>query len=159
MTQSALVLGPLTVMTTGWYIDRLFTQGYRDAPARIMITGLLLIVPTHALAPLMPNGWLAFALLAINLVGMASVTAAAAAGLMNITPGEIRSQVTALYFVIISVTGLMLGPTTVGIISDSVVGATNIRYAVSLVAVIYGVPLLFTLRATLRRYRQRVAAA
>ncbi len=152
-----LVLGPLTVMTTGWTIDRLFARGQKDAPVRIMIAGLLLIVPTHALAPLMPNGVLAFVLLAINLVGMASVTAAAATGLMNITPGEIRSQVTALYFVIISVTGLMLGPTTVGIISDSFVGAANIRYAVSLVAVIYGVPLLLTLRATLRRYRRRIS--
>jgi hypothetical protein len=75
---------------------------------------------------------------------------------MNVAPGEIRSQITALYFLVISVTGLNLGPTTVGILSDSVFGAENIRYAVAMVPVIFGVPLMFTLRGTLRRYRQRV---
>jgi len=153
-----LIIGPATVFTTGWYIDREYGRGIKDAPVRVMIAGLLIIVPTHAIAPLMPDGNLAFVLVAINLIGMASVTTAGSAGLMNVTPGEIRSQVTALYFVIISVTGLMLGPTTVGILSDSVVGAENIRYAVSLVAIIYGVPVMFMLRSTLRRYRKHVAA-
>lgn len=152
-----LVMGPATVITTGWYIDRLFAKGFADAPVRVMIFGVLLIIPTQVLAPLMPNGTLAFIMIALNLIGMASVTAAAATGLMNVTPGEIRSQVTALYFVIISVTGLMLGPMTVGILSDSFFGTENIRYAVALVPVIYGIPLLFTLRGTLRRYRLRVA--
>jgi len=152
-----LVMGPLTVLATGWYIDRLFTQGFKDAPVRILIGGVILLTTTHALAPLMPNGTLAFVLIALNLVGMASVTTAGAAGLMNIAPGEIRSQVTALYFVIISVTGLNLGPPTVGLLSDFVFGAENIRYALAMVPVIYGVPLMFTLRSTLRRYRQRIA--
>ncbi len=151
-----LAMGPATVLVTGWYIDRLFNQGFKDAPMRILIGGVILLTTTHAAAPMMPNGTLAFVLLGMNLIGMASVTTAGAAGLMNITPGEIRSQVTALYFVIISVTGLNLGPTTVGLLSDNVFGAENIRYAVALVPVIYGVPLLFTLRATLRRYRRRV---
>jgi MFS family permease len=154
-----LIIGPATVFSTGWYIDRLYLRGKKDAPVLIMIGGLLIIVPTHAIAPLMPDGNLAFVMVAINLIGMASVTTAGSAGLMNITPGEIRSQVTALYFVIISVTGLMLGPTTVGILSDSVIGAENIRYAVSLVAIIYGLPVLLTLRSTLTRYRQHVAAS
>jgi len=152
-----LIIGPATVFSTGWYIDRLYLRGKKDAPVLVMIGGLLIIVPTHAIAPLMPDGNLAFIMVAINLIGMASVTTAGSAGLMSITPGEIRSQVTALYFVIISVTGLMLGPTTVGILSDSVIGAENIRYAVSLVAIIYGLPVLLTLRSTLTRYRQHVA--
>lgn len=152
-----LIIGPATVFATGWYIDRLYLRGKKDAPVLVMIGGLLIIIPTHALAPLMPDGNLAFIFVATNLIGMASVTTAGSAGLMNIAPGEIRSQVTALYFVIISVTGLMLGPTTVGILSDSVVGAENIRYAVSLVAIIYGLPVLLTLRSTLAHYRVRVA--
>ncbi|NND54713.1 MAG: MFS transporter [Gammaproteobacteria bacterium] len=151
-----LAVGPASVFATGWYIDRLHGQGVIDAPIRLMIAATLIMLPTHALAPLMPNGNLAFALLALNLAMIASLTTSGATALMNITAGEVRSQVTALYYVIISVTGLMLGPTTVGVLSDSVVGTDNIRYAVSLVAVIYGLPLLFTLRGTLRRYRERV---
>lgn len=151
-----LAMGPATVIATGWYIDKLFAKGLKDAPMRVMIAGVIILTSTHALAPLMPNGTLAFGMIAINLIGMASVTAAGSAALMNVAPGEIRSQMTALYFLTISVTGLFLGPTTVGILSDSVFGAENIRYAVALVPVIYGLPLMFTLRATLRRYRRRV---
>ena len=152
-----LAVGPATVFSTGWYIDKLHARGMADAPVRLMIAATIVMLPTHALAPLMPNGILAFGMLALNLVAIAGITTAGAIALMAITAGEIRSQVTALYYVLISVTGLMLGPTTVGVLSDSVVGSENIRYAVSLVAVIYGLPLLFTLRGTLQRYRERVA--
>jgi len=151
-----LAVGPATVFATGWGIDRMRVAGMADGPVRMMIGATLVVIPTHILAPLMPNGYLAFAVLAPNLAGLACLTTAGAIGVINVTAGEIRSQVTALYYVMISVTGLMLGPTTVGLLSDYVVGNENIRYAVSLVAVIYGTPLLFTLRGTLRRYRDRV---
>jgi len=153
----SLALGPVTVFATGWYIDRLHARGRRDAPVLLMIAATLLLLPTHALAPIMPNGNLAFGMLALNLIGIASLTTSGATTLMSITAGEVRSQVTALYFVVISVTGLMLGPTTVGLLSDNFLGSDNIRYAVSLVAAIYGLPLLFSLRGTLLSYRKRLA--
>ena len=155
----SLALGPLTVFSTGWYIDRLNAQGRRDAPILLMVAATLLMLPTHALALLMPNGNLAFVMLALNLIGIASLTASGATTLMSITAGEVRSQVTALYYLLISVTGLFIGPPTVGLLSDYVVGSENIRYAISLLAVIFGLPLLFILRGTVRRYRERIAAA
>lgn len=152
-----LAIGPLTVNSTGWYIDRLFNRGYVDAPVRMMIVGTLILVPTGSIAPLMPTGELAFAVFALNLVGIAMISAAAPTALLNVTAGEIRSQVTAVYFLVIGVTGLMLGPTAIGALNDYVFGAENARYSVAVVPAAFGLPLLLTLRATLRRYRQRVA--
>ena len=108
---------------------------------------------------MMPNGNLAFVMFGLNLIGIAAVTAAANTGLMNITAGEVRSQVTAIYYLVISVTGLMLGPTTVGVLNDQLFGAENVRYAVALVPVVFAVPLAFTMRSTLRRYGARLQTA
>lgn len=154
-----LAIGPLTVNTTGWYIDKLFNEGYQDAPVRLMILGTLIMVPSGVIAPLMPSGELAFAVYALNLVGIAMISAAAPTALLNITAGEIRSQVTAIYFLVIGVTGLMLGPTAVGLLNDNVTGTDGIQYSVALVPALFGIPLLLTLRGTLRRYRARIAAA
>ena len=94
----------------------------------------------------------------INTVGIALVSACAPTALLNITPGEIRGQVIATYFLVISVTGLLLGPTTIGLLSDLVFGEQNIRHAAALVPMLYGLPVLFTLAATRKRYRALMAA-
>ncbi|MEE4184260.1 MAG: MFS transporter [Gammaproteobacteria bacterium] len=151
-----LAVGPLTVNTTGWYIDRLQQQGRSDAPVRMMIVGTLILIPSGIAAPLMPTGEIAFGLFAVNLVGIAMISAAAPTALLNVTAGEIRSQVTAIYFLVIGVTGLMLGPTAIGVLNDVAFGIDGARYSVALVPAAFGLPLLFTLRATLRRYRERV---
>jgi MFS family permease len=154
-----LALGPITVNLTGWYIDKLFNQGHQDAPVRLMILGTLILVPTGVIAPLMPSGELAFAVYGVNLIGIAIVSASAPTALLNVTPGEIRSQITAIYFLVISVAGLMLGPTAVGLLNDYVTGTEGINYSVALVPAVFGLPLLLTLRGTLRSYRQRTAGA
>lgn len=151
-----LAVGPLTVNTTGWYIDRLQQQGRSDAPVRMMIVGTLILIPSGIVAPLMPTGEIAFGIFAINLIGIAMISAAAPTALLNVTAGEIRSQVTAIYFLVIGVTGLMLGPTAIGVLNDVAFGIDGARYSVALVPAAFGLPLLFTLRGTLRRYRERV---
>jgi MFS family permease len=79
--------------------------------------------------------------------------------LLNITPGEIRGQIIAIYFLIISLAGLILGPMTVGLLNDWVVGEAGARYSLALVPLIYGVPVLLTVRGPLRAYRERVYQA
>lgn len=153
-----LAIGPLTVNVTGWYIDKLFNRGLKDAPVRVMIVGLIIMLPTGILAPLMPTGESAFAVFAVNLVGIAMISAAAPTALMNVTAGEIRSQITAIYFLVISASGLMLGPTAVGYLNDGMLGFAGmpINHSIALVPALFGLPILLTLRGTLRRYRERV---
>jgi len=137
-----LSLGPLTVNLAGWLSDRLYQKGHRDAPYLIMLTGMSILVPSAIAATLMPSPTLAFVFLAINLVGIALASAVGPTALLNITPSNIRAQVTALYYMIISLLGLMLGPLTVSLLSDHVFGNENLRFAVSAVPVIFGVPAL-----------------
>lgn len=148
-----LSLGPLTVNLSGWASDRLHAKGRRDAPLILLIAGVLLMVPTGAIAPLMPNGVAAFFFLGLNTVAIAIVSAVAPTTLLNITAGEIRGQVIALYFIVISVAGLMLGPTSIGLLSDFLFGEDKLRYAVALVPVLFGLPIIATIPATRRSYQ------
>jgi MFS family permease len=152
-----LIIGPITVNISGWLSDHLSNRGSKDAPVRIIVWGGLLLIPTAALAPLMPAGESAFVVLLINLVSLAMISAVAPTALLNITPGEIRGQVIAIYFLIISVAGLFLGPMTVGLLNDLVMGEDGLRYSVALVPVVFGLPVLLLMPWALRSYRARLA--
>lgn len=151
-----LLLGPVCVNLAGWASDRLAAAGRRDAPLLIVITGVLILVPTGVLAPLMPNAWAAFTMLQINTIGIAILSATAPTALLNVTPGQIRGQVVALYLIVISIAGLMLGPTSIGIMNDYVFGEEGIRYSTALVPLLIGVPIMLTIRGTRRRYLQEL---
>lgn len=151
-----LVVGPLSVNTAGWLNDNLYTKGYKDAPLRIMIFGVALIIPTAIIAPLMPTPELAFAVLVFNTVGIATASATGVTGLLNITPSEIRGQIVAIYYLAISMSGLFLGPTTVGLLSDRVFGNENLNYAAALTPALYGIPVLFLIGFAIRSYNAEV---
>jgi len=154
---SLLLLGPVCVYIAGWGSDRLHAAGRRDAPLLMVISGLILLVPTGAIAPLMPNAWAAFAVYQVNTIGIATLSATAPTALLNITPGQIRGQVVALYLIVISITGLMLGPTSIGLLNDYVFGEEGIRYAAALVPLLVGLPILITVPRTRRRYQLELA--
>ncbi len=141
-----LAIGPATVLSTGWLIDRLYAKSRNDAPMMLMIVGTLILVPTGILFPIMAEAETAFALYCVNLVGIASVTAASPTALLNVTPGEIRGQATAVYYMAISMTGLLLGPSGVAFITDTIFADESmIDVSIAAVAAIIGLPLLIAL--------------
>jgi len=151
-----IIIGPVTVNLSGWWSDRLTAKGKTDAPVSIVVTGALIMIPLSFIGPLLPNPYLAFAALALGMAGIAMISAAAPNALLNITPGEIRGQVVAVYFLIISLTGLVLGPMTVGLLNDLVLGEDGARYSVAIVPLLYGLPVLLLGRKSIAAYRQHV---
>lgn len=137
-----LIAGPITVNFAGWLSDKLYAGGRRDAPYLIILTGLLILVPSGIVALLMPTPTLAFVLLTVNLIGMVFASAVGPTAILNITPENIRAQVIALYYMIISLAGLILGPMTVGLLSDYVFGEAGLRYAVAAIPALFGIPVL-----------------
>ncbi len=152
-----LIVGPLTVYAMGALSDRWTKLGRGDAPLLIMIAGAVLMVPTGAAAMLMPGPWSALICLWLNTATIAVVTAVGVTALLNIAPGAIRAQLVALYYMAISLSGLLLGPTTVGILSTRVFGEENVRYAVSALPVLYGLLPLLIIPITVRLYRGQMA--
>jgi MFS family permease len=151
-----LVIGPATVYAMGALSDHLTKRGMKDAPLRIIFAASLLLVPTAVVPMLLGDPWLAFALLCVNTAAIAAITAVGVTALLNITPAPIRAQVIALYFMAISLTGLLLGPTTVGMLSTRVYGEENIRYALATLPVLYGLVPLLLIPVTWRLYRAQM---
>ena len=152
-----LAVGPATVNLAGWWCDRWYAAGTKNAALRIAIIGAFIMVVTGVIAPLMPTGEAAMAMFALNAVGLAMTTATGVTALLNMTPGEIRAQVVAFYYMAISLAGLLLGPTTIGILNDQVFGEAGLRYSMALLPFVYGVPVLFLVPITLRLYARACA--
>ncbi|MEO1247027.1 MAG: MFS transporter [Pseudomonadota bacterium] len=148
-----LAIGPASVNFAGYMNDRLYKRGISDAPLLIGIIGVLLIVPTGIVIPLMPSPELAFAVIVLNTIGIATTTATSVTALMNITPSQFRGQTAALYYMIVSMLGLILGPNTVGALSDYVFGNEHLNYAASATVAIYGIPVLFLIGYARRLYQ------
>ena len=67
-----------------------------------------------------------------------------------------RGQIVAFYYMCISLTGLLLGPTTIALLNDHVFGAENIRYSMALLPALYGVPVLLMTGLMRRNYLSSV---
>jgi MFS family permease len=154
-----IILGPLVVNATGWSCDRLLGRGRPDGPLAVVVAGTVLLLPPGILAPLMPTGELAFGIWLLNLCGLSMVSAAAPVALLAITPGEMRGQVSALFYLAIMLTGLVVGPLAVGLLNDQLFAGQRLDLACALVPVIAGLPGLALLHTTRRHYAAAVSHA
>ena len=173
-----LAAGPGTVLIAGALSDRFVVRKRTDAPLIIAIVGVMVMVPSGILIFVMPNSTLAFVMLGIHLVGIATTTATGVTALLMITPAQFRGQIVAIYYMCISITGLMLGPTTVGVLSDLFskgtigidfidrifhtlmpipLGDQGLAYAFTAVPLIYGIPVALLAPVTLRMFRRELA--
>jgi MFS family permease len=149
-----VIVGPITVNAAGWVSDRLFAAGRRDGPVLVMLAGSVLLILFGIAVPLMPSGELAFGLWLFNLAGMSTVSASAPIALLNIAPGPMRGQLSAVFYMVTSLTGLVVGPMAVGLLTDNVFGEAGIRYAAALVPALFGLPVLALAGFARRRYQQ-----
>ncbi len=152
-----ILLGPTAVNIAGWLSDRYTAKGFKDAPMRIAVLGLLISLPPAVIGPLLDNAWLAFAVLSFSNVGFAFITATGVTALLNIVPARIRAQTVALYYMAISLSGLMFGPTLVGALNDWVFGIDGVRYSIALLPALFGLPVVALAPVTLRLYRRALA--
>lgn len=154
-----IIIGPITVNTAGWICDRLVKKGVMDGPVRVMLAGSVLLILFGILSPLMPSGELAFVVWLFNLVGMSTVSASAPIAMLNIAPATMRGQFTAIFYMITSLGGLLIGPTAVGLLSDFVFGAQGLTYATAVVPALFGLPVLLLAGFTRRRYLRELGMA
>ena len=141
----------------GSYLAELLTKkGYKDAGLRIVILGTVILIPTAVLAPLLPNPTLCFVVLGINLIGIALTSSSALIALLKIIPADLKGISVAFYLMCISISGLLLGPTTVGLLNDYVFGVDGVRYSMSLVPLVFGAPVLIMIPFMRKHYLKEV---
>ncbi len=149
-----IVIGPLSVMFAGWLSDYHSGRGAADAPMRIAILGLFLSVPPAVIGPLLGNDIAAFLVVSASTIGGAFISAVGVTALLKIIPADIRAQTIALYYMAISLAGLFLGPSLVGLLNDTVFGEQGVRYSVAVIPLIFGLPAMLLSPLTLKLYRR-----
>lgn len=145
-----LIAGPIGVNGAGWLADRWFRQGIKNAHLRVMMISAPVMLVASAALPLMPSPELALLMFFPHILGAAGITAAGGAALMVITPNQMRGQATAIYYFIISLAGLLLGPTSVALLTDYVFrDESALRYSLAIIGFL--APLLSVITAVLIR--------
>jgi MFS family permease len=150
-----LTFGTAGAFFGGWMTDRLARRGHLDAPLKVAAFGFIGCGVFGGLAPLMPSPELALALLAPAIFLSNTPYACAGASIQLIVPNRARAQVTALYITLITLVGLGVGPTVVGLMTDYVFrNPADIRYSLAIVVAVPA-PIMFALLALAwRPYRK-----
>jgi len=131
-----LVFGPLGGFAGGWLADRL-QRRHPDGHLRAILAGLAVLGPGYILFALMPGPWLSLLWLVPATFGGAIPTSVAGAALMQVTPNEMRATVSALYYFVLSIVGLGIGPTSVALLTDYWFADEGaLRYSIAIVAVL-----------------------
>ncbi len=152
--------GPVGAILGGWIGDRLYRRGVKDGHMRAALYGTLVLVPAAVLAPLMPSPELTILMLIPFSIGSGVATAAGPASLMVIAPSEMRAQISAIYWFVISTLGLAIGPFAVGFLTDRVFQSeAAVGSSIATVAGVFGVVVAGLLIYVLKPYRETVAEA
>ncbi|MGI9291570.1 MAG: spinster family MFS transporter [Gammaproteobacteria bacterium] len=155
-----LITGPLGVNLGGWLADRWYNKGRKAAHMRVTLIGALILVPSATLVPLMPTPELAVLMLIPASIGGAVPTATAGAALMMIVPNQLRAQTTAIYYFVINVLGLTIGPLAIAVFTDQVFqDESMLRYSIAIVSGVAGILALGFLIANIRHFRASMIEA
>lgn len=118
-----IALGGITgIPFSGWISVRLNRQGRKNAELGLVLLSALGALPFLVIAPIMPNGSSALAVLFLGISLLTIPSALAPTILQAITPNEMRAQLFAVYLLIVSIGGYALGPLVVALITDTALG-------------------------------------
>lgn len=155
-----LVFGILGSFLGGGLSDKLFARGITDAHWRVMIGGVGLLIPAYIFVSLVPSPVWAMVLLAPGIVGGSMPATAGPAALIVVTPNEMRALVSSLYYFVINLIGLTIGPTAIALLTDYYFKDTaDLPYSMAVVAAISWISSLLVLIWGLKHYRRSVAKA
>jgi len=153
-----LIGGPFGATMSGWLGDFLFKKWDKTAHVKLFAYSMIVLTVTATLVPLMPSYQLATLMFVPQIIMAAAQTALAPVAIINITPNQIRGQVIAVYFFVISMTGYTLGPTSVALLTDYVFQDESlIQYSISIVALVAGTIGAFAAFKCIPHYRKYIS--
>ncbi len=149
-----LIAGLIGVNIGGWLSDHFYRRGRREGALRTVSLALLVALPLHGLAPLMPSGELALVLLVPALIAIGAGSAAVSAAVILVTPNEFRGRITAFSLLIASGLGQFIGPTSVAALTDFLFAQPGaLRYSIAVATAMFSVLAALALARGVANYR------
>lgn len=137
----------------------LASRGRIEATLLTMFMGASIMVPAAILTSSAASPEWLLGIAAVLYLAMAATFGVASLSFVEVTPAQLRGQVVAIYLLFANLLGLMLGPTAVGVLTDSgLPWLKPVGHALALVMVLAGLPGLWWLWRALQR-RASVAAS
>jgi MFS family permease len=129
-----LVCGPLGSFAAGWLSDHVDRRGPQGGPFKVGLVFALLTLAPAVVSPLVADPYVSLGLIAILVFFLSGPIALAISALQQITPNEMRGQVSAVYLLILNFLGIGFGPTLVALITDYGFGDDMaLRYSMAIV--------------------------
>ena len=148
------VFGALGIVSGGICADWLRKRGRTDAELRVALWSALLLWPVAVTTFSVGDATTMLALLGPLLFLSSFPFGAASAAIQLVTPNQFRARTSALYLLVINLTGIGLGATTASLVSDYLLrDEQRIGAGVALVAAVAAPLAALLLGLAMRRYR------
>jgi len=156
---AVLVFGTAGACCGGLFAGALRRRGWADANLRASLVGFVLLVPFAVAYPLVPDPFVAVALIAGYNFFAGFPFGGGYAAVQEITPGRMRGQMAAIFALLVNIIGQGAGPTLVALFTNYLFGDEQaLQKSLALTAALampIGIALLWS---GLRHYRSAVAA-
>lgn len=157
---SVLFVNTLGIYTAGRICDRLTIKGYSDAPILVCLGVAILVAITSSIPAFMPSVTLGYIAMCVAGFPFHGYVAMGPMAVNQVTPNQMRAQVSSVYLFVNALLGMGVGPALVPMISDYILrDPMQIRWALAIV--VFGAGSLAALLLWLERraFRERMAAA
>lgn len=153
-----LVCGTVGTISGGWISGLLVSRGQADANMRIVLIATLLKALPLIIGPLMPSAGLALAFMAVGtLIGQASQGVMLAA-IQDVTPNQLRGQVTSITLLFVNLVGLGLGASFIAAITDFGFGDEGaLRYSIVIAGAVLLPAIVALIMVGMPAYRRALA--
>ena len=156
-----LVFGAGGIYCGGWLADHLQARGQRTATFRTAAICAVFAILPASLFPLAKTPSTALLVLTPMVFLSAAPWGVAVASIQQITPNELRGQVSALMYLFpVNLIGIGMGPTAVALITERGFGNPgDLRYSMAIVGCVAGVMAAGILSAGIRPFRNSLRRA
>ncbi|MFC5342852.1 spinster family MFS transporter [Brevundimonas staleyi] len=135
-----LIFGPIGAVGGGWLSDVLKRRGVTGAPFWVGGGAMALVGPLVALAMMAPTGALSVALFAPAFVLFLAPGGILVAAVQDGVGGAVRARAAAVYYLVIGVVGMFVGPLSVAALTDYVFAdPAALPISIAVVAVLFSI--------------------
>ena len=156
----ALTLGIAGSVAGGLFASHMIRRGTLDATLRVVLYSTIALFPLAAFLTIVPNPYLALAMLVPVTFCMAMPPGLIIATLQTVSPNELRGQMVAFYLIAVNFLSYSFAPSLPAVISDFVFETEQgLGQAISLLAVINYSIAIVCIGLSLRYFRDAIAKA